>query len=178
MPLPLEEVHARARRVRLLLLDVDGVLTDGTVGIHATGGESKDFFIRDGLGIVWARRAGIEVGLLSGRPSEVTTRRATELGLTIVVQDSTDKAAGFAKILEAHPHREDEVAYMGDDLLDLPVLRRVGLATAPADATAEVQAQVHWISQHAGGRGAVRELIELLLRSQGRWNALHQSFLV
>jgi len=177
MPLSLEEVHDRARRVRLLLLDVDGVLTDGTLGIHSDGTESKSFFIRDGLGIVWARQEGIEVGLLSGRPSAVTTRRAAELRLEIVVQDGTDKAAGFDKILAAHPFAEDEIAYMGDDLLDLPVLRRVGLATAPADATAEVQVAAHWISRHAGGRGAVRELIELLLTAQGRWAGLQRAYL-
>ena len=177
MPLSLEEVHARARRVRLLLLDVDGVLTDGTVGIHSDGSESKNFFIRDGLGIVWARREGIDVGLLSGRPSLVTTRRAAELRLTIVVQDGTNKAAGFDTILASNPYGEDEVAYMGDDMLDLPVLRRVGLATAPADATSDVLATAHWISQYAGGRGAVRELIELLLVAQGRWSDLRGSFL-
>jgi 3-deoxy-D-manno-octulosonate 8-phosphate phosphatase (KDO 8-P phosphatase) len=177
MPLSLEEVHARARRVRLLLLDVDGVLTDGTVGIHSDGSESKSFFIRDGLGIVLARQEGIEVGLLSGRPSTVTTRRAAELRLTIVVQDGTDKAGGFDKILAAQPYAEDEVAYMGDDLLDLPVLRRVGLAASPADATSDVQAVVHWISRYPGGRGAVRELVELILTVQGRWAGAQRAHL-
>ena len=178
MPLSPEEVHARAKRVRLLLLDVDGVLTDGTVGIDSAGGESKQFFIRDGLGIVWAQREGIEVGLLSGRASKVTSRRAAELGIRIVVQDRTDKAHGLAAILESRQCQPEEVAYMGDDLLDLPVLRRVGLSAAPADATEEVLAHVHWVSRHAGGRGAVRELVELLLVAQRRWDAIHQSFLV
>ncbi|MEO7191258.1 MAG: HAD-IIIA family hydrolase [Vicinamibacterales bacterium] len=178
MPLSIEELHARARRVRLVLLDVDGVLTDGTVDIDVAGKESKRFFIRDGLGIVWSRREGIEVGLLSGRPSAATSRRAAELGLSIVVQEGPDKGAAFTRLLGEHGYAPDEVAYMGDDLLDLPVLRRAGVAAAPADSSPEVLASVHWVSQFGGGRGAVRELIELILRVHGRWDAIHQSFLV
>jgi 3-deoxy-D-manno-octulosonate 8-phosphate phosphatase (KDO 8-P phosphatase) len=177
MLLPAQEVADRARRVRLLLFDVDGVLTPGTVEIASGGGETKSFFIRDGLGLVWARREGLEVGLLSGRPSEATTRRAAELGLRIVVQGSNDKRGGYANILAAHGYTDEDVAYMGDDLVDLPVLGRVGLAAAPADATAEVLARVHWVSRHAAGRGAVRELVEFVLKAQGRWDALLDSYL-
>ena len=169
MPLTPELVHDRARRVRLILLDVDGVLTDGTVDIHSTGGESKPFFIRDGLGMVWARREGIEVGLLSGRPSEATTRRAGELGLQIVSQGSHDKRGAFAHILSTHGFAVEDVAYMGDDLVDLPILRQAGLSTAPADAVDDVRSRVDWVSRHPGGRGAVRELVELVLSAQGRW---------
>jgi 3-deoxy-D-manno-octulosonate 8-phosphate phosphatase (KDO 8-P phosphatase) len=172
MPIDFDQVQARARRVRLILLDVDGVLTDGTVQIHGVGGESKSFFIRDGLGMIMARKEGIEVGLLSGRPSDVTTRRAQELGLRIVSQGSNDKRNAFADILATHGFRADEVAYMGDDVVDLPILARVGLSTSPADAVDDVRARVHWTSRHAGGRGAVRELIELVLAAQGRWNVL------
>lgn len=163
--------------MRLLLLDVDGVLTDGTVSIYSGGGEAKPFFIRDGLGLVWARREGLEVGLLSGRPSEATTRRAAELGLRIVSQGGPDKRAAYAGILETHGFTDAEVAYMGDDLVDLPILGRVGLSTAPADATDDVRSRVHWVSQHPGGRGAVRELVELLLIAQGRWDGLLRSYL-
>lgn len=127
---------------------------------------------------MWARREGIEVGLLSGRPSEATTRRAAELGIQIVVQGSSDKRGGYAGILRTHGFRDDEVAYMGDDLVDLPILARVGLAAAPADATDEVRSRVHWISGQPGGRGAVRELVELLLKAQGRWDVLLDSYLV
>jgi 3-deoxy-D-manno-octulosonate 8-phosphate phosphatase (KDO 8-P phosphatase) len=171
------ELHDRARQIRLILLDVDGVLTNGAIEVASLGGESKSFFIRDGLGLVWARREGIEVGLLSGRPSEATTRRANELGLTIVVQGSNDKRAGYAGILEAHGYTDGDVAYMGDDLVDLPILGRVGLATAPADAVDAVRTRVHWMSAHPGGRGAVRELVELVLSAQGRWDGLLQSYL-
>ncbi|MEO8070253.1 MAG: phenylphosphate carboxylase subunit delta [Acidobacteriota bacterium] len=170
MPLPLEEVHARARRLRLVLLDVDGVLTDGLLSVDSSGGESKTFFIRDGAAIVWARREGLEVGILSGRPSKATTRRASELGIGIVWQNGPDKRRGYAEILDAHDYKDDEITYMGDDLLDLPVLGRVGLSTAPADAVAAVRDRVHWVSQYGGGRGAVRELIETILHARGRWD--------
>jgi 3-deoxy-D-manno-octulosonate 8-phosphate phosphatase (KDO 8-P phosphatase) len=172
------EVQARASRVRLVLLDVDGVLTDGTVSIGVSGEESKQFFIRDGLSMVWARRNGLEIGLLSGRPSGATTRRAAELGLNIVVQDGPDKRGGYEQILAAHGFADAEVAYMGDDLVDLPVLSRVGLATAPADAVPDVLDRVHWISQHPGGRGAVRELVELVLTARGQWDAMTRPYLV
>lgn len=172
MPLDFNQIQERARRVRLILLDVDGVLTDGTVDIHSNGGESKPFFIRDGLGMVWARKEGIEVGLLSGRTSEATTRRAQELGLSIVSQGGIDKRRAFADIVATHGFRDDEVAYMGDDLVDLPILGRVGLSTAPADAVDDVRSRVHWTSQRPGGRGAVRELVELVLSAQGRWSPL------
>ena len=177
MSLDRDQLQARAARIRLLLLDVDGVLTDGTVLIHGTRGESKRFFIRDGLALVWAKRLGLEVGFLSGRPSETTSRRATELGVQIVVQGGTDKQTGYEAILDRHGFTDTEVAYMADDLLDLPVLARAGLSTAPADAADEVRSRVHWVSRHPGGHGAVRELVELLLRAQARWDALVDSYL-
>jgi len=170
MPLPVEEVHTRARRVRLLLLDVDGVLTDGSVAIRSTRGEHKQFFIRDGAALVWAKQEGLTIGLLSGRPSPVTTRRAAELGIPIVVQGGPDKRQMYAGILASSGFSDDEVAYMGDDLMDLPVLARAGLSAAPADAVPEVRSRVHWVSEAAGGRGAVRELVELILRASGRWD--------
>jgi 3-deoxy-D-manno-octulosonate 8-phosphate phosphatase (KDO 8-P phosphatase) len=177
MSLSPDDLHARAGRVRLLLLDVDGVLTDGSVDISSAGDEAKRFFIRDGLALVWARRAGIEVGLLSGRASGATSRRAAELGIRIVVQGNTDKRQGYLDVLTTGSYTDEDVAYMGDDLLDLPVLARAGLAAAPCDATDEVLARVHWVSRHPGGRGAVRELVELLLRSRGRWHSLVDSHL-
>ena len=167
-------VQARARRIRLILLDVDGVLTDGTVLMHGDGTESKGFHIRDGAGIVWAMQAGVEVGLLSARASTVTTQRAAQLGLRIVAQGVASKPVEFARIVAEAGLDEDAVAYMGDDLLDIGVFRRAGLAGAPADAAAEVRAEAHWVSALGGGRGAVREFIELVLRAQGRWDAVVQ----
>lgn len=170
MPLPPETVRTRAEKVRLLLLDVDGVLTDGSVVLLGDGQELKSFHVRDGTAIVIARREGIDVGLLSGRSSEVTKRRAAELGIDIIVQGETDKGTAFDGILARSGLEAEQVAFMGDDLLDLPVLRRVGLATAPADAVREVLEAADWVSTRAGGRGAVRELVELLLDARGRWN--------
>ena len=171
------EVHDRARVVRLVLLDVDGVLTDGTVSIDSESGESKTFYIRDGAAIVWAQRHGLEVGFLSGRASKATSRRATELGVRILWQGGTDKMRGFNEIITGHGFTPDEVAYMADDLLDLPVLKRAGFAAAPHDAVEEVRDMAHWISQSAGGRGAVRELIEVILRARGSWDTVVKGFL-
>ena len=176
MPIPFEDVQNRARRLRLLLLDVDGVLTDGTVNIFSTGGESKAFHIRDGAAIVWAGRQGLEIGLLSGRYSDATTRRADELKLKIVSQGGPDKRQAYADIVAAGEYADDEVAYMGDDILDLPILLRVGLSTAPADAVMEVRDRVHWVSRLGGGHGAVRELLEVILQAQGKWDGVLAAF--
>jgi 3-deoxy-D-manno-octulosonate 8-phosphate phosphatase (KDO 8-P phosphatase) len=169
-------IDARARHVRFVLLDVDGVLTDGTVHISDDGTEAKSFSIRDGAAIIWAQRAGLPVGLLSGRPSGATSRRAEELGIRVVSQDGPDKAGAFARILEAEAIESAEVAYMGDDLLDLPILSRVGLAAAPADAVEVVRGSVHWVSRSPGGKGAVREFLELVLRATGRWDGIVARF--
>jgi 3-deoxy-D-manno-octulosonate 8-phosphate phosphatase (KDO 8-P phosphatase) len=166
------DIRTRAARVRLLLFDVDGVLTDGTILLHADGSESKRFHIRDGTAIVWAHRAGLRTGLLSGRASLATTQRATQLGIAVVRQDVIAKEQGYDAILEELGLSDAEVAYMGDDLLDLPVLRRAGLSGAPSDAVPEVLSRVHWTSGAAGGSGAVREFVEFILRAQGRWDGL------
>lgn len=169
-------VQARARRIRLILLDVDGVLSDGTVIMYADGSESKAFHIRDGAAIVWAQQAGIKVGLLSARISAATTHRAAQLGITLIAQGVASKSAEFERILSDSALQAEAVAYMGDDLLDIPVLRRAGLAGAPADAAAEVRAQAHWVSASGGGRGAVREFIELVLRAQDEWDGIVEDF--
>ena len=165
-------LHERASLVRLLLFDVDGVLTDGVVVMHSDGSESKGFHIKDGAAIVWAQRAGLPVGLLSSRASGATAHRAAQLAVRFVQQGVADKSEAFERILKDSGVAEHAVAYMGDDLLDLPVLRRAGLSAAPADAAAEVRAAVHWVSGAGGGRGAARELIELVLRAQRRWDAV------
>jgi 3-deoxy-D-manno-octulosonate 8-phosphate phosphatase (KDO 8-P phosphatase) len=172
-----EAIDAKLARIRLLLFDVDGVLTDGTILLHGDGSESKRFHIRDGSAIVLAQRAGLLVGLLSGRRSDATARRAAQLSIPIVVQGSDDKLAGYEQILRERSLGDGEVAYMGDDFLDMPVLRRAGLAAAPADAPAEIRARVDWVSGERGGHGAVRELIELVLRAQRRWDAVAGEYL-
>ena len=163
-------VHSKASRIRLLLFDVDGVLTDGTVVMHGDGSESKGFHIRDGAAIVWAQRAGLTVGLLSARSSGATAHRAAQLAVRIVEQGVRSKLASYEHIVREARVQDEDVAYMGDDLLDLPVLARVGLSAAPADAAPEVRENVDWVSSMGGGRGAARELIELVLKAQRRWD--------
>lgn len=151
------------------MLDVDGVLTDGGLTIHGDGSESKTFHVRDGHGIKLLQRAGIEVGILSGRRSAPTDRRAAELGITLVEQGAHDKVAALEAILVARGLSADEVAFLGDDLMDLPVMRRVGLPMTVADAVDELAPFVQYVTRAAGGRGAVREAAEALLKGQGRW---------
>jgi 3-deoxy-D-manno-octulosonate 8-phosphate phosphatase (KDO 8-P phosphatase) len=163
-------LQAKAARIRLLLFDVDGVLTTGEVVMHSDGSESKGFHIRDGAGIVWAQRAGLTVGLISARSSGATAHRAAQLAVRIVEQGVTSKLATYEQIVRDARLEDADVAYMGDDLLDLQVLARVGLSAAPADAAAEVRERVDWVSSLSGGRGAARELVELILRAQHRWD--------
>ena len=170
-------VDARAARVRLVLFDVDGVLTDGKLLLHADGSESKLFDIKDGTGIVWAQRLGLTVGFLSARASSATAQRAAQLGITLVHQGVASKLETYEQIADSLMLEDDEVAYMGDDILDLPVLARVGLATAPADAAEDVRTRVHWVAKARGGDGAARELVELILRAQGLWDSVLATYL-
>jgi 3-deoxy-D-manno-octulosonate 8-phosphate phosphatase (KDO 8-P phosphatase) len=163
--------------IKLLLFDVDGVLTDGSIIVHGDGTESKQFNIRDGAGLVWAQRAGLKVGLLSARLAEATGVRASQLGITIVVQGAANKLTGYEQILADHGLTDDQVGYMGDDLQDLPVLRRAGFSAAPADAAPEVRNAVQWVSASGGGHGAARECIEHVLRAQGLWRGAVSDYL-
>lgn len=165
-------LQTKAARIKLILFDVDGVLTDGKVLVHADGAESKSFGIRDGIAMVWAQRSGIKVGFLSARTSATTLHRAAQLGITLVHQGVTSKGEAFARILADEHVSDAEVAYMGDDIVDLTVLTRAGFSAAPADAVGEVRARVDWVSSAKGGDGAARELVETILRVQGRWDAI------
>jgi 3-deoxy-D-manno-octulosonate 8-phosphate phosphatase (KDO 8-P phosphatase) len=167
---------AKALQIQLILLDVDGVLTDGGVIFHADGSESKAFHIRDGAGIVWAQKAGLTVGLLSARSSGATAHRAAQLAVRIVEQGIKNKVTTYERIIREARVQDVNVAYMGDDLLDLPVLARVGLSAAPADAAPEVRERVDWVSTLGGGRGAVRELIEAILRAQNKWDEVLREY--
>jgi len=170
-------IEDKARRIKLLLFDVDGVLTDGRVTIHADGTESKSFGIRDGIAMVWAQRAGIRVGLLSARLSATTPRRAAQLGITLVYHGVSSKLETYDKILADLGLADEDVAYMGDDVVDLAVLMRAGLSAAPADAVDEVRSRVNWVSSRAAIDGAARELVELVLKSQKLWDGVVTSYL-
>jgi len=157
-------------RVKLFLCDVDGVLTDGSIFI---GGERefKRFNIRDGLGLVLARRAGLKIGWVSARPSPATKLRADELKIHFLVQqnDRVSKTGAIEELLTQEKMSWDEVCFVGDDIVDLGPLRRAGFAVAVADGVAEAQATAHFVTQAAGGRGAIREVIEMILKAQGIW---------
>ena len=157
----------RAKEIQLLLLDVDGVLTDGSITYGNGGAELKGFNIKDGFGIRLLREAGVEVGIITARRSEAVERRAQDLKLAHVYQGVGNKIEAFAEILAAQKLIPQQVAYMGDDWLDLPLLSRVGLAATVADGVAEVKAVAHYVTRQAGGRGAVRELCELIIEAKG-----------
>jgi len=170
-------IEDKAARIKLVLFDVDGVLTDGKILLHVDGSESKTFDIKDGTAIVWAKRLGLTVGFLSARTSAATSQRAAQLGITLLHQGVRSKLDTYDQVADSLMLDDDQVAYMGDDILDLPVLSRVGLAAAPSDAAQDVRIRVHWVSQHRGGSGAARELIEMILRAQGRWDSLVAAYM-
>ena len=159
----------RAKKVRLLLLDVDGVMTDGRLGFDGEGREFKFFYARDGIGIKILQEAGVRVGILSGRKAKVVSLRAKELGISLIRQKIKDKGQALGEILATEKLRPEQVCYMGDDLVDLAVLRRVGFAVAVADAVAEVKSRAHLVTRAPGGLGAVREVCENILKIQGKW---------
>ncbi len=171
------EFARRAARLEWLLLDVDGVLTDGRLWYGGGGERLKVFHVRDGLAVRLAQRGGLKVGALSGRASPALARRFAELGLDAVITGRSDKARAFAEFLDRHRADAARVAYAGDDLLDLPVLARCGLSFAPADAVAEVRAAADRVLAAPGGGGAVRELVELLLKARGAWPGLIEGLL-
>jgi 3-deoxy-D-manno-octulosonate 8-phosphate phosphatase (KDO 8-P phosphatase) len=166
------ELVERCQAIELLVSDVDGVLTDGVIALDEQGCEIKFFHVRDGLAYALWHRAGKQAAILSGRRAAAVERRAAELKIAHVLEGHEQKAAPFRKLVEELGLSLREACFVGDDLADLPALIIAGLAVCPADAAAEVRERVHWVTQAPGGRGAVREVIELILKSQGRWNAL------
>jgi 3-deoxy-D-manno-octulosonate 8-phosphate phosphatase (KDO 8-P phosphatase) len=159
----------RFARIELLVLDVDGVLTDGRVIYTAAGDEVKSFHVRDGSGLKFWRQSGKKIAILSGRASPAVDRRAAELGITAVVQGVGEKLPAFRRILNDLGLRPDQACAVGDDLPDLPVLRHCGLGVAVADAVPELKAAAAYVTTVPGGHGAVREAVEWLMRGQGTW---------
>jgi len=166
------EVRHKMEAVRLLLLDVDGVLTDGSIVIDSRGVETSRFNVRDGQGIKLLQGAGIRVGLLTSRASRAVAVRAAQLSIDVIQEGIADKAEGYARIKLETGFVDREIAYVADDMVDLPVLRRAGFAVAVRDAWEGVQQAADYVTLHSGGHGAVREVAELLLRAQGRWDAI------
>ncbi len=173
---PSPEVMERAARVELVLLDVDGVLSDGRLYMDASGGEMKAFHARDGMGIRLGQRGGLLFGIVSGRQSKIVRDRAEELYITEVHERVADKGAKLDEILGRVGVDASRVCFVGDDLVDLPPMRRVGLAVAPADAAPEVRELAHHVTSRPGGHGCVRETIDLLLRARNKWDTVTSRF--
>jgi 3-deoxy-D-manno-octulosonate 8-phosphate phosphatase (KDO 8-P phosphatase) len=165
-------LRSKAKKIKLLLLDVDGVLTDGRIILDNQGNELKSFHVRDGHGIKLAQRAGVIIGIITGRKSEVVNVRARELGIGEVHQGALEKIGVYETLLEKYGIGDDEAAFIGDDIVDVGILKRVGLAVTVADCDPAVKPYADMITQAKGGRGAVREVINLLLASQGKKPAL------
>jgi 3-deoxy-D-manno-octulosonate 8-phosphate phosphatase (KDO 8-P phosphatase) len=166
----------RCAAIELLLLDVDGVLTDGGIMYGDDGLECKVFHVRDGSGLKIWHHAGKRSAIISGRSSRVVEVRAAELGICCVLQGAGDKGPAYQRVLRELNVRPEQVCFVGDDVPDLPILYNCGLAVAVADACTEVRTDAHYVSRAAGGRGAVRETIELILRCQNRWQTVVDSY--
>ena len=175
--LDLSAIERRASRIKLLLMDCDGVLTDGRFWLLNNGDEQKGFHVHDGLGLELWHRAGMRSGIISGRTSTVVEQRARDLKIEFVRQGAETKLDSFEALLTEAGIEDSEVAYIGDDLNDIPLLMRAELAVAVANAAEETRSVAHVITRAAGGFGAVREVIEIILKSQGRWADVTEKYL-
>lgn len=165
-----DEVVARAKRVSLVLMDADGVLTDGRIIVFAGGDDARSYHARDGLGIRMGQAAGLAFGVVSGRSSRAVSRRAEELDFTEIHQAVAAKGPCVDEILRRRGLDASAACFIGDDIVDLPAFARCGLSVAPADADREVLSRVHWVGSREGGRGIVREVVDLILRARGAWD--------
>jgi len=164
-----KSLREKLQHIKILIMDVDGVMTDGRIIINDDGRETKNFDVRDGHGIKLVQRYGIEVALLTGRQSEVVKHRANELGIKEVHQKIFNKKEVFVEILQKNNLNVDQAAFIGDDIIDIPVLKEAGFSATVADAIDIVKKTVDYVTKNKGGRGAVREVCEMLLQAQGRW---------
>jgi 3-deoxy-D-manno-octulosonate 8-phosphate phosphatase (KDO 8-P phosphatase) len=171
------EIQSRAARIKLFLMDCDGVLTNGRIWILDQNDDQKSFYSRDGLGIELLHRAGLHSGVISGRVSSALARRAHFLGMKYVRQGCEDKEQAFAEVLAEAGLTNAEVAFAGDDLNDIPLMLKSGLGIAVADAAAETREHAHYVTEARGGEGAVRETVELILKAQGRWDEVLKYYL-
>jgi 3-deoxy-D-manno-octulosonate 8-phosphate phosphatase (KDO 8-P phosphatase) len=170
-------IKDRARKIKLLILDVDGVMTDGSIIIDNNGNELKRFNVRDGHGIKMLQRTGIKVAIITGRKSDVVDRRALELGITEVYQKIFRKSVVYEELLEKYKLENENVAFMGDDIVDVELLKRAGLSAVPADADEEAKKHADIKMKNNGGRGAVREFTDMILKSAGLWEKVSGEFL-
>lgn len=170
------KLDQRMQQIQLILSDVDGVLTDGSITYDNQGIESKTFHVRDGMGIKLWQRAGHKFGIITARSSHIVKIRMSELGVETVRQGSQDKLPVGLQLISEMGLEPEQVCYIGDDLSDLPLLSGVGMAVSVADGVPEIQAAAHMTTKLPGGKGAIRELVEAILKSQNRWDELLQAF--
>jgi 3-deoxy-D-manno-octulosonate 8-phosphate phosphatase (KDO 8-P phosphatase) len=170
------EIEDIAKGVKLLILDVDGVLTDGSIILDNEGNEYKSFHVRDGHGIKMLIHAGIHVAIITGRHSKVVERRAHELGITEVFQKCHDKRVAYRKLIEQYSLKDSEVAYIGDDIVDAPIMAMAGLPVAVSDATEDTKEYALIVTKSRGGRGAVREITDFILKSKGIWQEMFDDY--
>jgi 3-deoxy-D-manno-octulosonate 8-phosphate phosphatase (KDO 8-P phosphatase) len=170
------DLNEKSKNIKLILLDVDGVLTDGSIILGESKQELKIFNVKDGLGIKLAQAGGIEIGIITGRTSEAVKKRADELDIKILYQGQPDKVKVYEQIKSNLGLKDDQIAYVGDDLSDLKLLQKVGFSITVNDACDEVKTTVDYITKRPGGKAAVREVIELILKSQGKWQGLIQKY--
>ncbi len=171
-----DRIRKKAEKIIGIILDVDGVMTDGSITLDAHGVETKTFHVRDGHGIKLAQRAGLRFAIITGRESPVVNLRARELGIEEVFQGAKKKIEAYDEIIRKWDLTDKEVAYIGDDLIDLPIFRRAGLSAAVADADQETREQADLILSHPGGRGAVREFIEIILKTKNKWKEVTERY--
>ena len=171
-----ENLKEKLLKIKIVLIDNDGVLTDGRIVYGDYGDELKFFDVQDGFGMTLLKRAGFPVVVVSGKKSRINNRRAKELEVDKLFQKATDKLKIFERILKKYKISADEALYIGDDLIDLPVMRRAGFAAAVANAVPEIKEVSHYVTERSGGRGAVREVIDLLLKAQGKWEAVTRRY--
>lgn len=170
------EILNRIQKLKAVLFDVDGVLTDGKIIINSRGGENKNFNVHDGLGIFYARTAGFIAGIITGRASKATKIRAKELGIDFLSQGCKNKREPYEAFKRQFTITDEEICYVGDDLLDLPVMAVCGFAVSVANGREEVKTAAHYITRESGGNGAVREVIEFILKQQGKWHSIVSTY--
>jgi len=172
-----KQIERLARKIKLVIFDVDGVLTDGGIMLDDKGSELKVFHVRDGHGIKMLIRAGISVAIITGRQSRVVDRRAKELGITEVYQKCHDKTDAYKKIKKKLSLKDEDIAFVGDDIVDLPLMKRAGLSFAVADSADEVKLHATSVTKNRGGRCAAREVTDLILKAKGLWNEIIDGYL-
>lgn len=169
-------MQERIKKINILMVDIDGVLTNGKIVYGNSGDELKFFDVQDGFGIVLLKRAGIKTIIITAKKSKIVSKRAKDFNAFKVYQNCFDKLKTFQSILKTFKFNSEEICYIGDDLIDIPVLKRVGFAVSVPNATEEVRANSHYITKKTGGSGAVREVCELILKTQGKWKSITEKY--